>query len=192
MPETSPLTSKKELKNGTKRSSVDTCENDHFIYSTYFRGCCWRWRRYREQNLLESVVKDREYSFRERNLGDVAVDSLTQYSYLSLTSKAWPRIERWPPARLPAPGHWSPSLSLWAPPTCPGPAGRWRDCAEGNRTQGRENYTSSHESWPTNCWTAVFYSGTCTLESGHSWAMPAVTIVLALQLQTDAGFWLWV
>lgn len=77
-----------------------------------------------------------------------------QYSYLSLTSKAWPRIERWPPARLPAPGHWSPSLSLrvskpnsvWAPPTCPGPAGRWRDWAEGNRTQGRET-----NSWLLNC-----------------------------------------
>jgi hypothetical protein len=41
-----------------------------------FRGYCWRWRRYRVQNLLESAVKNREYSFRGWNLGDVAGDSL--------------------------------------------------------------------------------------------------------------------
>jgi hypothetical protein len=41
-----------------------------------FRGHCWRWRKYREQNFLESAVKDREYSFRGQNLGDVAGDSL--------------------------------------------------------------------------------------------------------------------
>ena len=25
---------------------------------------CWRWKKYREQNLLEGAVKDKEYSFR--------------------------------------------------------------------------------------------------------------------------------
>jgi hypothetical protein len=42
-----------------------------------FRGRCWRRRIYRGQNLLECSVKDREYSFRGRNLGDAAGDSLT-------------------------------------------------------------------------------------------------------------------
>jgi hypothetical protein len=41
-----------------------------------FRGRCWRRRIYRGQNLLECSVKDREYSFRARNLGDAAGDSL--------------------------------------------------------------------------------------------------------------------
>jgi hypothetical protein len=41
-----------------------------------FRGRCWRRRIYRGQNLLECSVKDREYSFRGRNLGDAAGDSL--------------------------------------------------------------------------------------------------------------------
>jgi hypothetical protein len=41
-----------------------------------FRGRCWRHRRYRGQNLLECPVKYREYSFRGRNLGDAAGDSL--------------------------------------------------------------------------------------------------------------------
>jgi hypothetical protein len=34
-------------------------------------------RRYREQKILECAVKDREYSFRGWNLGDVAGGSLT-------------------------------------------------------------------------------------------------------------------
>jgi hypothetical protein len=48
-----------------------------------FRGHCWRWRKYREPNLLESAVKDREYSFRGRNLGDVAGDSLSKATVAS-------------------------------------------------------------------------------------------------------------
>jgi hypothetical protein len=44
-----------------------------------FREYYWRWKKYREQNLLESVVKDREYFFRGRNLRDVAGDSLTYW-----------------------------------------------------------------------------------------------------------------
>jgi hypothetical protein len=36
----------------------------------------WRHRIYRGQNLLECSVKYKEYSFRGRNLGDVAGDSL--------------------------------------------------------------------------------------------------------------------
>jgi hypothetical protein len=42
-----------------------------------FRGRCWRRRIYRGQNLLECSVKDKEYSFRGRNLGDAAGDSLS-------------------------------------------------------------------------------------------------------------------
>jgi hypothetical protein len=41
-----------------------------------FRGRCWRRWRYREQNLLERIVNDKEYSFRGSNLEDVAGDSL--------------------------------------------------------------------------------------------------------------------
>jgi hypothetical protein len=41
-----------------------------------FRGYCWRWRRYRVQNLLKSAVKDKEYYFRGSNLRDVVGDSL--------------------------------------------------------------------------------------------------------------------
>jgi hypothetical protein len=41
-----------------------------------FRGRCWRRRIYRGQNLLECSVKDREYFFRGRNLGDAVGDSL--------------------------------------------------------------------------------------------------------------------
>jgi hypothetical protein len=42
-----------------------------------FRGRCWRWKRYRGQNILEGAVKDMEYSFRGQNLEDIAGDSLT-------------------------------------------------------------------------------------------------------------------
>jgi hypothetical protein len=44
---------------------------------TKFRGRCWRSRRYREQKFLECAVKAREYSFRGRNLEDVAGDILS-------------------------------------------------------------------------------------------------------------------
>jgi hypothetical protein len=42
-----------------------------------FRGHCWRWRKYRGHNILESTVNDKEYSFRGRNLEDVTRDSLS-------------------------------------------------------------------------------------------------------------------
>jgi hypothetical protein len=38
-----------------------------------FREYCWRGRRYRVHNFLESAVKDKEYFFRGLNLGNVAV-----------------------------------------------------------------------------------------------------------------------
>jgi hypothetical protein len=47
-----------------------------------FRGRCWRRRIYRGQNLLECSVKDKEYSFRGRNLGDAAGDSLKLVSVI--------------------------------------------------------------------------------------------------------------
>jgi hypothetical protein len=53
-----------------------------------FRGRCWRLRRYRGRNLLECAVKDREYSFRGWNLGDVVGDSL---SSLPLGMDGWDR-----------------------------------------------------------------------------------------------------
>jgi hypothetical protein len=46
-----------------------------------FRGRCWRRRIYRGQNLLECSVKDREYSFSGRNLGDAAGDSLRTVTF---------------------------------------------------------------------------------------------------------------
>jgi hypothetical protein len=63
-----------------------------------FRGRCWRRRIYRGQNLLECSVKDREYSFRGRNLGDAAGDSLIQYA-LTITNSPSPTHARQPLAR---------------------------------------------------------------------------------------------
>jgi hypothetical protein len=51
-------------------------------------------RRYRGQNLLECVVKDREYSFRGWNLKNVVGDSLTSNKDIKRIAVSWVVITR--------------------------------------------------------------------------------------------------